>query len=316
MADMKAWKADNFKFYGKAFEYAYANRMKKFLPIIGETESDNSTFELSGAGGYGELLPYNGNQLNHTEMRRGFKTILTPQEFTKTAQIGYLEAKVDKLGECKKVGSRLGDSAAMTVMLHVMRMFANATSPDHLGGDGKPWAATDHPVASLGSVGRRSVPDPESGTFSNVISQTLSVKGIDEAVTMAQKYVTPDGLPFLCDMDCVLVSPDLENTAKKLFGENSALMPKLNPEDDTNAANPIYGMSYIVMGGGKDGFKEKQWAICDRRLMKELVQIYYVQRPTIFSTDTDNPMIDLVTAYAAYACGWGDARQIIFSNPS
>lgn len=316
MPDLKAWKADNYKFYGKAFDYAYANKMKQFMPIIGTAQDDHSTYELEGVGGYGEMLPYDGTSLNHADQKRGFKTVLRPQEYTNTAQIGFLQAKTDKLGECRKVGTRLGQGAAMTVMLHIMRMFSNAFDPNCVGGDGKPWAATDHPVASLGGKARKNIPDPESGTFSNIINKTLNVDGIDEAVTMAQHFVTPDGLPFLCNMDCVLVSPDLEITAKKLFGENANLMPRLNPADNTNAANPIYGMTYLVMGGGRDGFGKKQWAICDREIMKEVVKLYYIQKPTIFSTDTDNPMIDLVTAYAAFACGWGDARQIIFSNPS
>ena len=30
----------------------------------------------------------------------------------------------------------------------------------------------------------------------------------------------------------------------------------------------------------------------------------------------DNPLKDLYTAYADFGVGWGDARQIIFGNPS
>ena len=315
MADLKAWKADNYKFYGKAFDFAYNNKMRAFAPIIGVAKGKNSTYELDGVGGYGEMMPYDGTSLNHVQQKRGFKTVLTPEEYTSTAQIGMLEARTDLLGECKKVGTRLGQNAAMTVMAHVMRMFAHAFDANYVGGDGKPWAATDHPVAALGGRGRKSIPDPDSGTFSNLISKELSVGAITEAQALAGRFITPDGMPFMCSMDCVLVPPELEATAKKLFGENANLMPRLNPDDDTNAANPVYGMTYIVMGAGNDGFGKKQWALCDRDIMKEVVKLYYIYEPTIFSTDSDNPMIDFVTAYAAFACGWGDARQIIFSNP-
>lgn len=75
-------------------------------------------------------------------------------------------------------------------------------------------------------------------------------------------------------------------------------------------------MGYIVVGGGRDGFSAKQWAVCDRRLMKQLVNIVYLTRPTVFNTELDNPLVDLYTAYVDFACGWGDARQIIFSNPA
>lgn len=310
------WKTDNYKFVGKAFENALADRMSELLPIIGEVDTTSIDYELTSAGGYGELTAYDGENLNQRSIKRGFKTIIVPGEFTGSVKIGYKQAKVDKFGECKKAGTRLGDSAAMTVLAHTMRLFSNAFSEDHKGGDGVSWASTEHPVASKSSTGRTFVPDEDAGTYSNLITDQLSVAAITKAQSMSRRFVTPDGLPFLCNMDCVLVSPELEATAKKLFGESAALMPKLNPDDETNAANPVYGMSYIVVGGGLDGFSAKQWALCDRRLMKELVNLVYVTRPMVLQNELDNPLIDQYTGYADFGLGWGDARQIIFSNPA
>jgi len=111
------------------------------------------------------------------------------------------------------------------------------------------------------------------------------------------------------------VSPELEPVAKKLLGENSKLKPTRNPDDSSNAASPIYDMGYIVIGGGNDGFGAKQWAVCDRRLMKSMVNIVYLNRPEVLNTELDNPLIDLYTAYVDFGIGWGGARQIFFSNP-
>ena len=72
----------------------------------------------------------------------------------------------------------------------------------------------------------------------------------------------------------------------------------------------------MVVGGGKDGFSPKQWAVCDRNLMQNLVNIVYITKPTVMNSDLDNPLIDLYTAYVDFGVGWGDARQIIFSNPA
>ena len=109
---------------------------------------------------------------------------------------------------------------------------------------------------------------------------------------------------------------DTEEKAKKMFGENARLMPTQDPFSSDNGANPVYGMRYIVMGGGADGFTAKQWAVCDRRLMKELVNIVYNTRPTVMQSQLDNPLKDMYTAYVDFGVGWGDARQIIFGNPS
>lgn len=311
-----AWKTDNYKYVGKAFDFAYADRLNKLLPIMGTVSSKSIDYELTGSGGFGEMSKYDGSNLNMRDQKRGFKTIISPEEYSISNQVRFAQAKVDKTGECKKVGMRLGDSASMTVYLHALRMFSRAFNASYIGGDNKPWASDEHPVASKGSEGRTYIPDTDAGTFSNLINDTFSVSAITKAQSMANRYVTPDGLPFLCDFDTVLIAPELEEKAKKMFGENSRLMPTKNPDDDTNAANPVYGMQYIVMGGGNDGFTSKQWAVCDRRLMKELVNLVYITKPEVMQTNLDNPLIDLYTAYAHFGMGWGDARQIIFSNPA
>lgn len=311
------WKTDNYKFVGKAFDFAYADRLNKLAPVVGEVNAKSIDYELTGSGGYGEAMVYDGENLNTAELHRGFKTVITPVEYTVSVPVGYKQAKIDKMGETKKVGTKLGDSMAITVYLHVLRMFANAWNSDgyHNGGDGVSWASAAHPVASRGSQGRRFEVDTDAGTYSNISTDAFSVGAITAAQARANRFVTPDGLPFLCDLDTVLIAPELEEKAKKMFGENARLTPTQNPDDNTNAANPVYGMRYIVMGGGADGFKAKQWAVCDRRLMKEIVNIVYNTRPMVMQQEQDNPLKDLYTAYADFGVGWGDARQIIFGDP-
>ena len=313
-----SWKTDNYKFVGKAFDFAYADRLNKLSPVVGEVNARSIDYELTGSGGYGEAPRYDGENLNEGSLHRGFKTVITPVEYTLSIPVAYKEAKVDKMGETRKVGTKLGDSMALTVYLHVLRMFANAWNADglHNGGDGMPWASASHPVASRGSSGRSFVPDPDAGTYSNISTDAFSVSAITAAQARANRFLTPDGMPFLCDFDTVLISPELEEKAKKMFGENARLMPGKDPESDFNAANPVYGMRYIVMGGGSDGCTAKQWAVCDRRLMKELVNIVYNTRPTVMQSPQDNPLKDLYTAYADFGVGWGDARQIIFGDPN
>jgi len=309
------WKTDNYKFVGKAFDFAYADRLNKLSPVVGEANARSIDYELTGSGGYGEAPAYDGSNLNEGSLHRGFKTVITPVEYTLSIPVGYKEAKIDKMGETRKVGTKLGDSVAMTVYLHVLRMFANAWNGDKVGGDGVSWASAAHPVASKGSSGRKFAADPDAGTYSNVSTDAFSVSAITAAQARANRFLTPDGMPFLCDFDTVLIAPELEEKAKKMFGEDARLMPTRSPEDDTNGANPVYGMKYIVMGGGADGFTAKQWAVCDRRLMKELVNIVYNTRPMVLQSPQDNPLKDLYTAYTDFGVGWGDARQIIFGDP-
>ena len=310
-----AWKSDNYKFVGKSFDFTYANRLNKMLAVVGEVDSNSIDYELTGMGGYGEMLPYNGD-LNFATQKRGFKTIVTPGEFNLSLAVGYKQAKIDKTGECRKVGTRLGQSAAMTVYAHLLRMFSGAFDAAKIGGDGVSWASTEHPVASMGDKNRQSIPDPDAGKFSNKISTNLSVSAITSAQTAASRFITPDGMPFLCDMNMLLVSPELEADAVKICGKDGKWRPHQNPDATANTyANPVPDLQYMVLGGGKDlGFTGKQWAICDASLMREVVKIVYITRPKVLRSQLDNPLKDCFTGYCDFGVGWGDARQIIFST--
>lgn len=307
------WKTDLYPYIGKAFDVAYANRLNKLSPIIGEINTNSVSYELTGAGGYGEPQAYDGESLNYGSLLRAFKTTITPVEYDLAARIGYKEAKIDKMGETRRVGTRLGDGMAMKVYLMCLRMFGSAFTASVHGGDGVSWANAAHPVASDSSTQSSRTHNAKSSgeTFSNLITDQLSVAAITAAQAQANRFVTPDGMPFLCEMDTLLVSPELEAEAKKICGENA----KLTPNQAENV-NPCMDMQYIVIGGGNDGFTANQWAVCDRRLMKELVNIVYNTKPTVMHDVLDNPLITQFVSYADFGVGWGDARQIIFSNGS
>lgn len=311
-----AWKNDLYPLIDKTFDYEYNNRLTALKEIVSEEDNNAIDYRLEGLGGYGEYSAYNGNTLVTGNQKRGFIKIITPGEYNNTVDIGYKYAKIDKLGEAKKVGTRLGYGGAMTVYLHVLRMFGHAFSSSFTGADGKAWAATDHPVASKGDAAGVSVADPDSGTFSNLITTSLSTKAITDAQTLANRYLTPDGLPFMCDMNTLLVSPELEPKAKEICGPDGKITPEKIPESAENGANPLYGMKYIVIGGGNDGFTSKQWAVCDRTLLKDVAKIIYTTRPTVMRAELDNPLVARSVGYIDFGVGFGDARPIIFSNPS
>lgn len=308
---MNDWKTDNYKFVGQAFDVSFKNKMNKLKAFMGEVTTDSIDYEIEALGGYGEMPDYNGTDLNMGNMARGFKTIIVPQEKALTIDMGYKKAKVDKLGECKKVGTRLGYSAAMTAYLGGLRVIGGAFTGE-TGGDGKTWAAADHPVASKSSQGRSYIADPDAGTYSNLMTDALSVAAVTKAQALANRFVTPDGFPFVSEMNLLLVSPELEETAKKICGEGSGLFAS-----DLSDVNPVEGsMKYVVVGGGNFGFGKKQWAVCDPVLMKEAFKVVYITKPRVLHNETDNPLIDRYTGYADFAYGWGDARMIIFSNPA
>ena len=63
-ANFMNWATDNYKFVGKAFDFAYADRLNKLSPVISEVNAKSIDYELTGSGGYGEAPRYDGENLN------------------------------------------------------------------------------------------------------------------------------------------------------------------------------------------------------------------------------------------------------------
>ena len=305
MNDIYTWHNDLYPLVKKRFDLRYAKRLNVINKVCDVITQDDVDYRIEGIGGYGEMPVYDGNNVASADTKRTFITTITPKEHALRVTSSYKKAKLDYSGESKKVGTRLADSAYMTVLNEFYRLFANAY--DVKGADGVPWASDKHPVSC----------EKGAGTFSNVLDLELSVAAITQAQTKASRFVTPDGLPFACNFDLLLVSPEPEAKAKEICGPNSRLIPENNPDADAaeNAANPVYGMKYLVVGGGDTGFKGKQWAVADSLMLSEVLKLVYITKPTVLVSVQDNPLITDYIGYVDFAFGFGDARPIIFSNP-
>ena len=272
-----AWKNDLFPLIQKSFDYNYDQFTNVFKQIMSEEDHKAIDYRMQGMGGFGELPNYDGANLTQLNSKRGFVTILTPQEKGAAIDLQIRYKNTDKSGQAKKVGKDAALSTAMTVYLAQLRLFGRAFDSNYVGGDGQPWASAAHPIASKGDAGGVSVIDTDSGTFSNLVTSRLTVAALTAAQTKANRFVTPDGLPFMCDFSnngILLVSPELEPKAKEICGENA----KLLPESSENGANPVAGLKYVVVGGGNDGFAPTQWAIADRNLLPDIAKVVFVER--------------------------------------
>ncbi|MBO4949457.1 MAG: hypothetical protein J6E38_00380 [Clostridia bacterium] len=303
MNDIYTWHNDLYPLVKKRFDLRYAKRLDAINQVCGVVCQDDIDYRIEGIGGYGEMPVYDGTTVMGADTKRTFITTITPKEHALKVTSTYKKAKLDYSGESQKIGTRLADSAYMTVLNEFYRLFGSAFT--NIGSDGVAWASDKHPVSK-----------DSKETFSNIMHENLSVASITKAQTMASRFVTPDGLPFACNFDLLLVSPELEAKAKEICGPGSRLIPENNPDTDTNAANPVYGMKYLVVGGGNAGFSGKQWAVADSLMLSEVLKLVYITKPTVLVSPQDNPLITDYIGYVDFAFGFGDARPIIFSNPN
>ncbi len=294
--DIYTWANDMYPLVQKRFEERYASRMNLISKLAEVVKQDELTYELAGLGGYGELPVYNGQNLTAANGAKSFITTVTPVERALSLPVSYKKAKLDIVNEAKKTGTRLADSAYMTVLSAFYRVFGNAYTT--VGADGVAWASASHPVNT-----------DRTATFSNLVTSELSVNAITAAQAKAANFVTADGLPFVSNFDLLLVSPELEATARTICGEDALL----TPEDGIGGKGH---MRYMVCGGGSLGLSGKKWAIADSMLLPEVLKLVYITEPSVVLSPRDNPLVTDYIAYVDFAFGFGDARAIIFSNPA
>ncbi len=294
--EMYTWANDMYPLVKKRFEERYQSRMDLIGHITGIVKQNEFDYELPGLGGYGELPVYDGGELACADASKSFITTVTPVERALALPVSYKRAKIDMVGEADRTGLRLADSAYMTVLSEFYRVFGNAFTAK--GADGVAWASDAHPV------------DTENdATFSNLITDELSVAAICAAQAKAASFVTADGLPFIANFDLLLVSPELEATAREICGEDALLTPM-------NGLGGKNGMKYMVCGGASLGLTGKQWAIADSMLLPEVLKLVYITEPTVALSPRENPLMADYIAYVDFAFGFGDARPIVFANPA
>lgn len=306
MNDIYSWSQDLYPLVKKRFDLRYQNRLDVISSLAETIVQDEIDYRIEGIGGYGELPEYDGSTIVSADQKRAFITTITPKEHALKVTVPFKKAKVDLSGEAQKVGTRLADSAYMTVLNEFYRLFQNAYTT--IGSDNTTWASENHPIST----------SEDSGSFSNLIYDNLSVAAITSAQTKASSFLTPDGLPFAGNFDLLLVSPELEPKAKEICGPNARIIPEKNPDltAGDNAANPIYGMKYMVVGGGGIGLQKNQWAIADSALLPEVLKLVYITKPTVLISPQDNPLMTDYIGYVDFGFGFADARPIIFSNPA
>lgn len=294
--DVYTWGNDLYPLVTKRFDLDYAMYTNVMKSVIGDETTDRVDVREEGIGGYGEVPDYDGSTIPELNQKRGYVAIYTPKEKLAKVTVSYKKAKIDMSGEAAKTGTRLSGSIGMTKLMDFYRLFANGFNPAYLGPDSKALFATDHPIANGATE-----------TYGNLLTDVFSIGAITKAQTRARRFLTPDGFPFMCKYDLVLVSPELEPKAKEFFGKEA----KLLPETAENGNNPVGDMKYFVI----DGFSAKQWACGDARLIKQMMKCITITKPQVTMQKGTNPYFNEYFVYSDYTMGFSDSRQIIGSNP-
>ena len=297
--DVLTWADDMYPLVLKRFQDRYDKRTDLIKSVIGyQSLKTSNQYAEEGIGGYGYVPDYNGTTITELDQKRGFKKVYEPKEKAAKATVMYKYAKVDQSGEAKKAGTKMADSLAMTQVRDFYNLFANGFNASYVGADSVPLFSASHPINN----------ETGAETFSNLGTTAFSVSAITTAQSAVQRWKTFDGLPFDCNFDLVLVSPELEAKAREFFGNDA----KLIPESAENGANPVKDMKYFVI----KGLTAKQWVVADSLLLKEYVKMVEITAPMVIPNKPDNPLIQEYIGYMDYCLGFSDARAMYGFNPA
>jgi len=297
--DITNWRDNLFPIVTKYFDDRVIKRQGIMEKVIGIETTNRYSFDEYGMGGFGEIPDYDGSLITELNRKKGFKTTYVTAEKAGRALVEYKAAKFDLSGESKRAGNLLADSCGLTQLMGFYRLFSNGFNASYVGGDAKSLFASDHPVNS----------DPDSATFSNTGTTAFSITAITATQTAMQRWVTYDGFPFMCELDVVLVSPELEPLCKQYFGGNAKLLPGTAGMNDNN---PVFDMKYAVI----KTFSAKQWAIGDSLMMKEHIKMVHGTKPMVIPQKTPNPLIQEFVGYMDYVLGWSEPKVIFGHNPA
>lgn len=311
-----SWKNDMFPFVKKQFDLEYraltqGNNPEEWIKTDNEVTQHYST---SMMGGYGALpeIPRNGLPAE-ADQRRGFGRIKEAKQYGFIVRIGRLEAKVNKTKECINAGKQCAGAADRSVKRQIYKLIADAYNNVELGGDGQPWASAIHPVASKAEENGVWVPDPDAGIYSNLINLSLTSANVAVAIRNGMKIPTPDGWesPYFYDISntMLIVPPDLLDQAARICGPNTALTPEKDPDNALNAANPTYGLRYVI----NPLFAPNQWAVSDKRGLKNSAFINFIERPHVIEQEKADELQAVYVPYYSGQIGFVDGRGIVFS---
>lgn len=290
----------------KRVETKVAEGEKLISTLISIENSKQIDYRIDSMGGYGMIPAIDGTTIQSIDQKRGYTTIITPEEKGAYASITLKYANVDMSGEAKKVGNRLGESMKGTIYNDFLLMFQRAYDSNYPFGDSLAWAATNHRQSSDSSV---------TDTYQNLITNTFGIAGLEYADKLGARYKTADGLPAGIIYDLVLVSPELRTKAAEILGPTAELSPEELPETAENGANPFYKMRYFVVGAGDSGFTSKQWALASSSVLKETCALVYIQKPMV-EMMKQSPIVMNYYVYADYKFGFAEPKACIFSNPA
>lgn len=184
-----------------------------------------------GRGSIGMMQEWTstGRKVHYDEIQKGFKVVFEHKKYSNGIEIDRDLVDDDQYDEIISMAQDLSFSAYYTQQYHAASVFNNAFDTGHLGGDGKPLCAVDHPLVPGGTV-----------TIKNAGDYDLTADNLEKVRTEIAGWTDDRGNIIPSNFDTLLVPPALRKAALVIADSDK------EPETDKNNVNIWKGRVQVI----------------------------------------------------------------------
>lgn len=262
-------------------------------PLLFNVQSSNKAVEYDlGIGGFSDPVEYNG-VIEYDEPSQGYRTSYTHVEFVKGFKVERRLVDDDLYNIINRRPAAMAIAAMRKREKDAASVFNNAFSSSYTGGDGVALCSASHPYA----------PDNAS-VQSNVGTSELSYEAINATQQAMRAYTDDRGELVPIRPDTIIVPPELEWTARKLW-----LSPGEPDTADNNVNNAAGAIRQVVVWDYLTD--SNNWFMADSALAKQYL-LWFDRVPLEMAMDPTSEF-DLEARwriYMRYSYGWSDWRWV------
>lgn len=277
----------------------HLGRKRDYLRVIYNVETSNKAFERHmGVGSLGLMRDWDetGRQVAYEDFSKSFIATYIHRKFSLGLTIERELLEDDQYGEIRKRVRLLADSVYYTRQVHAASVFNNAFSANHLGPDGKPLCAPDHPLA----------PGSDK-TFSNVTDEPLTADAVERGRIAMKSWTDDKGNLLPVEPDTLIVPPALRKQALVIADSDK------EPDTADNNVNVWKGALRVIEWDFLTN--PKAWFLVDSSRMKEFLHWFDRRVPNLErSGENFDTEVGRWKVVGRWSFGWDDPTFIYGST--
>ncbi len=276
--------------FNKVYDVKTSKKNKEFDFYMGSM-SNWSRFGDGSSSVYGGVGSENMPSINYQTVPKGSEITYTHEEFADGFAIERKFIDDEQYGVIEKMTKDLARAGRSKVEMDSAEFMEAHLKGELTGYDGVPLFG-DH-TALNGTY-----------TYNNKITDTLSPEGLKKAISMMRRVKDEAGKTILFTPDTLIVSPELEFTAKEILNSTQLAGGDLNNVNSLRNSVKPFVWDYLT--------DSTSWFLVDSK-RSELI-FYWRVKPEFEKEKDFDTKVHKWSGYMRYSYGYSSVRGIIGST--